>query len=110
MVIIRSDYSWIKALASAVILFCLTDFKGKDLNNLFYGMVEGIIIGFLLIQLQAWMYRPYDMVRYEGMYSHSNMNALMYLCAYCAVLCKWYLMKLKGNYIFLECRLFYWQD
>lgn len=102
MAIIRSDYAWPKALLGIFLCFYLTDFQEKDLNNLFSGMVEGIIIGFLIIQVQAWMYRPYDMVRYEGMYSHPNMNALMYLCAYCAMLCKWYLMKLKRNNIFLR--------
>ncbi len=102
MAIIRSDYAWPKALLGACVFFYLTDFKEKDLNNLFSGMAEGIILGFLIIQVQAWRYRPYDMLRYEGMYSHPNMNALMYLCAYCAVLCKWYLMKLKRRNVFLR--------
>lgn len=102
MVIVRVDYSWPKALFGAFFCFYLTDFKEKDLNNLFSGMIEGIIIGFFVVQIQAWMFRPYDYIRYKGMYSHANMNALLYLCAYCAVLCKWYLMKLKKRSVLLR--------
>lgn len=102
MVIIRSDYSWPKALCGAFLCFYLTDFKEKDLNNLYSGMAEGIIIGFMIVQTQAWMYRPYDYIRYKGMFSHPNMNALFYLYVYCAVLCKWYLMKLKKRNVLLR--------
>lgn len=93
MAVIRSDYAWPKALLGAFLCFYLIDFREKDLNNLFSGMAEGIILGFFIIQVKAWMYRPYDMFgnmlsRYSGMYSHPNMNALLYLCTYSAVLCK----------------------
>ncbi len=102
MTIIRMDYEWPKCLLGAFVCFFLTEFKEKDLNNLFSGMLSGIILGFILIQGQAWMYRPFDFFRYLGMYSHANTNALMYLFAYCAVLAKWYLMKLKRNCVFLR--------
>ena len=101
MAIIRSDWAWPKALLGTFLCFYLTEFKEKDLNNLYSGMAEGIILGFLIIQGQAWMYRPYDSedMRYLGMYSHANINALLYVCALGAVLCKWYMMKLKRKKI-----------
>lgn len=94
MIIIRSDFSWPKIVLIVFLLFYNTDFEEDILKNLYLGMIEGIILGFFIIQGQAWLFRPYDMLRYEGMYSHPNMNALFYCCVYCAVLCKWYHMKL----------------
>ncbi len=102
MVFIRTDYDWPKAILMICIFLFLTDFKEKDLNNLYCGILDGIIIGFLVIQIQAWMYRPYDKVRYEGMYTHPNLNALFYLCAYWASLGKWYFLKLKQTNVFLR--------
>jgi len=75
--------------------FYLTNYSRKDLNALFTCLVDGVMIGFFIVQGQAWMHRPYDMIRYEGMYSNCNMNALFYLVVLCAVLCKWYQAKLK---------------
>ncbi len=102
MAVIRSDIGWTEVVLITFLCFYLTDFNEKDLNNLFSGMLEGIIVGFFLIQVQAWRHRPYDTLRYLGMYSHANMNALLYLCTYCAVLGKWYLMKLKHRFVLLR--------
>lgn len=102
MAVIRPDIGWTEVVLITFLCFYLTDFKEKDLNNLFSGMLEGIIVGFFLIQVQAWMHRPYDELRYHGMYAHPNTNALFYLCAYCAVLGKWYLMKLKHRFVLLR--------
>lgn len=76
-------------------VFYLTNYSRRDLNMLFTSLVDGVMIGFFIVQGQAWLHRPYDMIRYEGMYSNSNMNALFYLVVFCAVLCKWYQVKLK---------------
>ncbi len=102
MALIRTDYQWTISILVICLLLFLTDFKERDLNNLYCGIIDGILIGFLIIQMQAWMYRPYDKVRYEGMYSHPNLNALFYLCAYWAALGKWYLLKLKQKNILLR--------
>lgn len=95
MIILRADLIWTFTLLLVCLILYLTDFKEKDINNLFCGMLDGIIIGFFLIQIQAWMYRPYDILRYHGMYSHPNMNALFYLCVYVALLSKWYMLERK---------------
>lgn len=75
--------------------FYLTNYGHKDLNMLFTSLVDGVIIGFFIVQGQAWLHRPYDKIRYEGMYSNCNMNALFYLVVFFAVLCKWYQVKMK---------------
>lgn len=75
--------------------FYLTNYTQRQLNELFSGMVEGIILTFIILQVQACLYRPYDQLRYMGMYTNCNLNALSYVIAYLAVLGKWYLMKLK---------------
>lgn len=102
MILIRPDFIWPYTFLSIMIFFYLTEYSENELNNLFCSMLDGIIIGFIIIQIQAWMYRPYDTVRYYGMYAHPNMNALFYLCAYCATLAKWYYMKLNKKNILIR--------
>lgn len=95
MVFSKNDDNWYLWFFLIFGCFYLTNFTQKQLNELFSGMVEGIILGFIIIQWQACLYRPYDELRYKGMYGNCNMNALMYVIAYLALLGKWYLMKLK---------------
>lgn len=102
MIVIRPDIAWSRMFLLFFGLFYLTDFSKKDQDNLFAGMVEGIILGFVLIQGYGLMHRPYDELRYKGMFSNTNINALFYAFCYCAVLCKWYQMKLKRRPIILR--------
>jgi len=102
MVIVRPDVRWTGLFLVFFGLFYLTDFNKKDLNNLFIGMIEGILIGFVLIQGYALLHRPYDEIRYEGLYSNPNINALFYVFSYGALLCKWYFMKLKKRPIWMR--------
>ncbi len=99
MVILRWDIRWSKCFFVYFTFFYLTNYEEKDLNNLFSGVVEGLILGFLLVQGFAFFHRPYLEVRYLGAFCNSNNNALFYLVAYTAVLCKWYQMKLKRRFI-----------
>ena len=105
MTIIRNDFDWTLPILVMSIAFYLTDFQKRDLHNLFCGMLDGIILGFVVIQGQALMHRPYDKIRYEGYYAQPSLNALFYLCAYCAALGKCYLLKLEKRSVFW--RLFY---
>ena len=43
------------------------------------GMVDGTIISFFMLQIFAYGFRPYDVVRYIGAFSNSNITALHYL-------------------------------
>lgn len=105
MTIIRYDFDWTLPILVMSISFYLTDFEKRDMQNLFCGMLDGILLGFLVIQGQALMHRPYDKVRYEGYYAQPSLNALFYLCAYYAALGKCYFLKLEKKNIVL--RLFY---
>lgn len=53
------------------------------------GMLDGIILWFFLQQTVAFGFRPYDYVRYRGLYSGETQNGLFYLIVYCAFLLKW---------------------
>lgn len=59
------------------------------------GMIAGILMGFFGIQGLAFVFRPYDTLRYNGMYANPNMNALFYSIVYGV---------LMGLYCDLYCR------
>lgn len=101
MVFSVNDGTWYYWFFLIFGIFYLTNYSQKQLNCLFSGMVEGLILGFILIQWQACLYRPYDELRYEGLYANGNINALFYTVSYLAVLGKWYLMKLKRRPIIM---------
>lgn len=102
MTLIRTDFDWPLPIFIMCLFFFQTDFKKKDLNNLLYGMLNGIILSFFVIQGQALMHRPYDKIRYEGIYAQPSLNALFYLYAYVAVLAKLYLAKLKKWHVIIR--------
>jgi len=65
-----------------------TEFSVSEKRKLSRALLNGIIIGFIIIQGLAFMFRPYDVLRYNGMYANPNMNALFYSLVYCAFLGK----------------------
>ncbi len=102
MSIIRTDFDWPISLFVICIFFYLTNFEPRDLQNLYCGLLDGLLVGFIVIQGQALMFRPYDKIRYEGFYAQPSLNALFYLCAYYAALGKCYLLKLQKRNIVLR--------
>lgn len=82
----RWDIHWPLGYLIMFGCFYLTDFSSEAREELFRGTLEGIILGFLLMQGWSLMFRPYDMVRYVGVYSNCNLNALFYLLVLAAVL------------------------
>lgn len=77
--------------------FYLTEYTREELDALFNGMLNGIIIGFCILQGFATMYRAFDELRYVGMYTNCNMYALFCLMVHTAILSKWYQFKKKGS-------------
>ncbi len=77
--------------------FYLTEYTRAELDALFNGMLNGIIIGFCILQGFATMYRAFDELRYVGMYTNCNMYALFCLMVHTAILSKWYQFKKKGS-------------
>ncbi len=89
------DYLSILYLAFFVVVY-LTAFSTKEKKQLGDALIDGIIIGFLIIQGLAFVFRPYDTLRYLGMYSNTNINALMYQTVYCAFLGRFCLLEKKN--------------
>lgn len=68
--------------------FYLIRFSEEDRAVLIEAMVDGTIASFFMIQSYAYLFRPYDEVRYKGAFSNCNMMALYYLIVYCMILFK----------------------
>lgn len=82
--------------------FYLTDYRKEVREALFDSMINGLLLGFVLIQGAAFVFRPYDTLRYPGMYANPNINVLFYTLTYAAWLCKWYRQRCKNKHIFLR--------
>lgn len=88
MVVSRSDHLWPIAYLAMFGCFYLTDYTDQEKSDLLQGMLDGVILAFFLLQGWCFVFRPYDAVRYVGVYHNSNMNALFYLEVLAAVCTK----------------------
>ena len=79
--------------------YYLTDFESDREKVLYVSTIDGVIIGFFILQGIALFFRPYDVARYSGLYINPNFNALFYLITYSALLCKWFILKKTNNHI-----------
>lgn len=88
MVVSRSTYVW--PLCYLIMFGCyyLTDCRQEDQEDLLQGMLNGIILGFFALQGFCFAFRPYDIVRYAGIFCNPNWNALFYVEVLAAVLGK----------------------
>lgn len=64
------------------------------------GMLLGIVIWFFVQQTIAFGFRPYDYVRYRGLYSGETQNGIFYMAAFCAFTGLWLLLKKRKSNIF----------
>ena len=53
------------------------------------GMLNGIIVWFFVQQTIAFGFRPYDYIRYRGLYSGETQNGIFYTIVFCAFIVKW---------------------
>lgn len=88
MIVSRSEYLWPFAYLVMFGCFYLTDYSREEQEDLLQGMLNGIILAFFILQGWCFVFRPYDAVRYVGVYSNCNMNALFYLLVLAAALGK----------------------
>lgn len=88
MIFSRSAYKWPLCYFIMFLFFYLTDYSQKERDQMYLGMLDGIILGFFVIQGLSFVFRPFDDVRYRGMFYNSNLNALFYLEALAAVLAR----------------------
>lgn len=61
------------------------------------GMLWGFILWFFVQQILAFLYRPYDYVRYKGMYTGETQNGLFYMVAFCAFTGMWLWLRHRGG-------------
>ena len=88
MCILRGDIYWPEAYLIAYGTFYLTDYSEEERELLFQGMLNGILLGFFLMQGWCFVFRPYDIIRYSGVYSNSNHNVVFYLIVLVAIFTK----------------------
>ena len=106
MCIFRKDIYWPEAYLMAFGCFYLTDYSDEERQMLFHGMIDGIILAFFLMQGWCFIFRPYDEVRYVGVYSNSNHNVEFYLFVLAAVFTKLiYVYKIQNS----ERKTFEWK-
>ena len=75
--------------------FYITKFSKDDWNALVNALVNGTICSFFAIQSYAYLFRPYDEVRYKGAYVNCNSMALYYLIVYVMILVKLHQLHIK---------------
>lgn len=92
----RSGRLWPVWFAAMFGMFYVTRFTGEKLEQLFEAMVDATIVAFFVIQIYAYGFRPYDVIRYLGAYPNSNVASLHYLVAYTMVLCKLHYLEKKN--------------
>lgn len=73
--------------------FYLIGIKREDRIDFFNGLLNGVILCFFVQQIIAFGFRPYDYLRYRGMYAWPTFNGLFYMISYCATSLKWLLVK-----------------
>jgi len=106
MIFSRSDYAWPFFYFIMFGCFFLTPYTREQRKELFHGMLNGIILSFFVYQAYCCVFRPYDVVRYVGIYTNSNIAGLYYLEVLAAVMVK-YLDAVKQNKK-LPVKIFYW--
>lgn len=78
-------------------VFFLTPYMDEEKSKLWDGMIDGSIVGFLLLQGVAFLMRPYDEIRYRGMHGNSNIAGIYYLIIYVICLYKLHCLEKQGS-------------
>ncbi len=102
MLLSRHDQYNGPLLCLAVILVYLTDFTDQEFKEMIKALGSAILAAFFVVQGLAFVFRPYDTLRYLGMYANTNMNALFYQIVYCAFLACFCRMESKREHPFLR--------
>lgn len=73
-------------------LYYTIPFDKEDMRRLYDSIIDGTIVSFFIIQSCAFVFRPYDEVRYSGLFVNCNDTALYYLIVYVMILVKLHLL------------------
>lgn len=97
MVISRNESIWYVYYFMVFGSLMLTPMTAERHEILSDSMSTGVIFGYIMIQGHAFVFRPYDIVRYNGFYTNPNINSLLYVAGFVAILCKIYKLKSKNS-------------
>jgi len=86
MLISKSDYLWPLYFLVIFLMLWHLPFSQEDRSEIFYGVMDGIIAGFIVLQGKAFLFKGYGLVRYTGAYWNSNRNGALYLLVLTAFL------------------------
>lgn len=106
MIFSRSDYVWPFCYFIMFGCFYLTDFTEEEQEDLYQGIMNGVIFAFFVFQAFCCVFRPYDQVRYTGIYNNCNLNGLFYLVVLAAVFGKILYVTKENKHKFW--RVYYW--
>lgn len=106
MIFSRSDYVWPFCYFIMFGCFYLTDFTEEEQEDLYQGIMNGVIFAFFAFQAFCCVFRPYDQVRYTGIYNNCNLNGLFYLVVLAAVFGKILYVTKENKCKFW--RVYYW--
>lgn len=98
MILSRSDYAWPAFYFVMFGLFFLTPYTRQEQEDIFQGALNGLILSFFAFQAFCCVFRPYDDVRYVGIYTNPNIVGLYYLEVLAAVMIKYlYAIKIQSS-------------
>lgn len=79
----KTETLWYLLIYGGFYIIGIPENKRKDFLT---GMLNGILAWFFIQQIIAFGFRPYDFVRYRGLYSGETQSGLFYMLVYCAFL------------------------
>lgn len=88
MIFSKSDYLWPECYFVLFLCYYLTPQTPVQRRNVTAGLLNGMILSFILIQSHALLCRPYDRIRYQGNFCNPNNNCLFLCLCLAAILAK----------------------
>lgn len=79
MIFSKSEYLWPECYFVLFLCYYLTEQTSTQRTNVMKGVVNGIVLAFIVIQGHSLLTRPYDRLRYYGNFCNPNHNC-MFLC------------------------------
>jgi len=103
MIVSRSDHAWPFFYFFMFGLLFLTPYTKEEQEDLYQGVLNGILLSFVVFQAYCCIFRPYDVVRYVGIYTNSNIAGLYYLEVLGALMAKYLYTVKRGVRLWEKC-------
>ncbi|SCX02761.1 hypothetical protein SAMN02910339_00450 [Lachnospiraceae bacterium YSD2013] len=92
-----SDRLWPACFFVIFGIFYIIPFTKEDVDDLVSAVLRGTFMGFVAIQGFAYLFRPFDELRYRGAFYNTNDMGVYYLMVYIMVLVKLYILHKEGS-------------